>query len=256
LRGRTVAHAVDALFGPLSVRARVELTRQIAATELRNRSLTRLIRLAGLGSVARLLRCVDVRSLQEARATGRGTLAITWHYGAKAALGPAFRHLGMSALLFTRSPRELPVPAGEGARLDFLVVGDPRDRVAHLTRALRHLAAGGLVGIAVDGQQGAATLEVPFLGRRYTVTRGPAVLARLTGAPMVPVLARWARDGAIEVRSFEPLAVPPAGALDAEAWDRVVLTGAMQFFEQVIRAEPDQLRAALLPHYWRAPART
>jgi lauroyl/myristoyl acyltransferase len=255
LGGQTVAQAIEALFGPLSVRARLELVRQVTATELRNRCLTQLIRLAGLGSVARLLRCVDVRSLEASRASSRGTLAITWHYGAKAALGPAFRQLGMSALLFTRTPRDLPAPPGAGAsaaRLEFLVVGEPRDRVAHLTRALRHLASGGLVGIAVDGQQGAATLEIPFLGRRLSVTRGPAVLARLTGAPMIPVLATWARDGAIEVRSFDPLRVPPAAGHDAEGWDRIVLTEAMQFFETVIRADPGQLRAALLPHYCRA----
>ena len=41
---------------------------------------------------------------------------------------------------------------------------------------------------------------------------------------MVPVLARWARDGAIEVRSFEPLAVPPAGAVDPRHTSPIQIT--------------------------------
>jgi lauroyl/myristoyl acyltransferase len=112
---------------------------------------------------------------------------------------------------------------------------------------------GGLVSIFVDGKQGTAALEIPFVGRRLSLKRGPAVLARLTGAPMIPVAATWAPDGAIEFRSFEPLPVPPPGGLAAQEWDRVALTEAMRFFERMIRAAPGQLRAGFLRKYWRAP---
>src|SRR5581483_3579712 len=122
--------------------------------------------------------------------------------------------------------------------VEFLVVRESRHRVAHLARAVRHLSAGGLVGIAMDGRQGTATVEVPFLGRGFAVTRGPALLPRLTGAPLIPVVATWASDGAIEVRSFEPLAVPPVAGRDPEQWDRAVLTLAAQFFEALVRRTP------------------
>jgi lauroyl/myristoyl acyltransferase len=255
LNPRTV-QVIDALLGPLPLPAKAEIARQVATTDLRNRCLNRLVPLVSLGSLAHLIRCVDVRSLEEARAGNKGALVISWHHGARAAVGPALHQLGMRALLFARrswQPTVAPDSGPDAARIDFLAVGEPRDRVMHLKRALEYLEGGGLVSIVVDGGQGTAALEIPFVGRRLSLRRGPAVLARLTGAPMIPVVATWASDGAIEFRSFEPLPVPPPGGLDAQEWDRVALTEAVRFFEKVIHATPGQLRAGFVRKYWRAP---
>ncbi|HZS34180.1 MAG TPA: hypothetical protein VFC42_12470 [Methylomirabilota bacterium] len=256
LNGRTVVQAIDGLFGPLSLRGRMTIARQIVATELRNRCLGQLIRLAGLASVVRLIRCVDVRSLEAVRVANRGAVIVYWHHGARAAVSAALRQLGMGGVFFSHEPRGFGAASREhpdAPPVEFLVVRESRHRVAHLARAVRHLSAGGLVGIAMDGRQGTATVEVPFLGRGFAVTRGPALLPRLTGAPLIPVVATWASDGAIEVRSFEPLAVPPVAGRDPEQWDRAVLTLAAQFFEALVRRTPGQVRGASLRNYWRAP---
>lgn len=50
------------------------------------------------------------------------------------------------------------------------------------------LREGCLVGMQVDRNTSGATIEVPFCGRTAWFPSGPAMLARVTGAPLVPSL--------------------------------------------------------------------
>lgn len=46
----------------------------------------------------------------------------------------------------------------------------------------------------------ASQVEAPFLGRRLALARGAFVLARLSRAPIVPIVARWHGTGVAVVR--------------------------------------------------------
>jgi Kdo2-lipid IVA lauroyltransferase/acyltransferase len=52
---------------------------------------------------------------------------------------------------------------------------------------LRHLREGGMVGILADQNAGAGGLRLPFFGRDCSVAKAPAVLARKSGAAILPI---------------------------------------------------------------------
>jgi lauroyl/myristoyl acyltransferase len=81
-----------------------------------------------------------------------------------------------------------------------------RARIFH--RAVQALRSGGFVYTALDGYgddgYDAATLEVPMLGGTVSLARGGFALARITGAPLVPMVARW-RGTRVEITSGDPI---------------------------------------------------
>jgi KDO2-lipid IV(A) lauroyltransferase len=62
----------------------------------------------------------------------------------------------------------------------------------------------------MPGQRGQA---VPFFDGHLELPIGPAKLALMTGAPLIPVFAIRQGDGSVRVRLDEPIEVPDAGAV-------------------------------------------
>ena len=78
------------------------------------------------------------------------------------------------------------------------------DRSAGLNRSLNLLRRGGMLGILVDQHAGDHGVWTPFFGRLASTTTLPAILAKKTGAALVPMgirtvgVARWR----VEVEPF------------------------------------------------------
>jgi lauroyl/myristoyl acyltransferase len=105
------------------------------------------------------------------------------------------------------------------------------------------LRKGGVAALAVDGSQGTKDVAVPFLGRQFQVSRGVAVLARLTGAPIIPCVMTWAgTDWSMNFRIFDPLPLPSLDSTTPAAFEQAVLEAAVQRFEELARTLPGQLR--------------
>jgi lauroyl/myristoyl acyltransferase len=68
------------------------------------------------------------------------------------------------------------------------------------------------VVLLVDGH--GSHLEVPLMGRKVGLARGAFALARASGAPIVPLTARW-RGAAVEIVAGEPL--PPGDEQETAA---------------------------------------
>jgi hypothetical protein len=232
---------VRALFPELDRRAAARVAREIAGQETRQRLLVHCLRQTGLDPVRPLLRT----SAAELAALRPPLVLATFHVGAVQALGAALERLPGPVLAVrhgmlhaTRPPLELVTTEGDGQR-----------RADVFQRALVHLTRGGFVALALDLSAGPG-LTVPCLGRTLTLARGPFALARLTGAPIVPLVARWRRGG-LEIEIGRPLAAGPA--TDPAARETALAAAAARWLEGYLRKSPADLGLGLLQDLLRPP---
>ncbi|MEM1445045.1 MAG: lysophospholipid acyltransferase family protein [Planctomycetota bacterium] len=111
------------------------------------------------------------------------------------------------------------------------------------------LERGGAVLIQADrcmpGQSGTPT---PFLHGHLEMPDGPAKLARITGAPVLPIASCVAEDGGIVIEIDRP--VDPE-AIDHGEFDALLRGRLAGFFSDIIARSPGQwhvLHAAFLEH--------
>lgn len=103
------------------------------------------------------------------------------------------------------------------------------------------LARGGAVLIQADrcmpGQDGVAT---PFLHGQLEMPQGPAKLARISNAPILPVACVIQEDGSIRLITAPP--ITPRGQ-DAASFDAHARARLSEFFAGIIRKYPTQWHA-------------
>lgn len=219
---------VRTLFPGLDRRAAARVAWSIGGLEARNRLLVDCLRRAGSDPVQPLVRCpASFAALRPPAILG------TFHVGAIQALGPVVERLPGPVLTLRRGRLYVPRSPVEVASSE----GDEQSRAVLFRRALVHLGRGGFVVLAFDVTPG-ATLEAACLGRTISLARGPFALARLTGAPLLPLVARWRREG-IEVVLGERLVsdLPEESALAASA---------ARWLESYLLASPEDLGLGLL----------
>jgi Lauroyl/myristoyl acyltransferase len=94
------------------------------------------------------------------------------------------------------------------------------DRTEGLHRGVTVLRNGGMLGVLIDQHAGDKGVWTPFFGRLASTTPFPAVLAKKTGAALMPVsivtsgIARWR----VEVDDF----IPSREASTAEITARII----------------------------------
>jgi hypothetical protein len=127
----------------------------------------------------------------------------SFHLGPFPALGAVLEHLDGDVLVvhrgrFAPRPGLTLVRAGE----------DEWERARTFHRAVKELRSGGFVYVALDGfgeaDYDAATIDVPMLGGTASLARAGFALVRITGAPLVPMVARW-RGTHVEMAYGEPI---------------------------------------------------
>jgi hypothetical protein len=96
----------------------------------------------------------------------------------------------------------------------------------------------GVVMAAIDGPGGASSTTVPCLGRRIVVRRGPLAVARLTGAPLVPVVAQWMAHGRIRILTGSPFSLPAA---NDPLFERAAALAVARWLELHLTTYPDDL---------------
>ena len=265
----------------------IEMARQIALTELKNfLCLECTWWKAGLHNVAQLVQCRNAERLHELHRQRQPAILGFWHLGPRFAVGPALERAGVPALLLAKIPASLrdseaPQSNSENGVEYFQLADSPASGAVALKRAVEQLQKGGLVVVAIDGLQGEKKVEVPFLNRRLSVGRGPAVLSRLTGAPIIPAVCSWAAaDWKIDFQVYDPLPLPqlaqqanlvdealagrsakPAGPsqparptpAESNAFDEAVMKTAIGWFDTYVRSNPGQLRLHRLRALLAAP---
>lgn len=217
---------IQLLFPHLDRSAAARVAWSIGGLEARNRLLVACILREGIEPVRPLVRAPAFDALRPP------LILETFHTGAMHALGPALEHLPGPVLALRHGPMYTPRPPVELETTE----GDDQRRAATFQKMLACLERGGFVVTALDVAPG-AHLRVPCLGRMLTVARGPFALARITGAPMVPLVARW-RGGEVEVE-----AGPPLGAMDSEIR---LAEAAASWLERYLSASPAEIGLALV----------
>ena len=187
-------------------------------TFVRSEFLAIWLRRRGRGAIRRILASTAPPDLPAGP-----LIAGTFHMGPVHALGASLEGLP-SPLLALRHTTHTPDAAA-----------NEQQRAAKFYEAATWLRSGGIVLMALDPQH-ATRIRVPFFGRTLGLARGAFALSRMTGAPIVPVVARW-RGTRVEVVAGQPLAGDDEHALAADA---------ARWLEQYLRAHPDEISLRIL----------
>jgi hypothetical protein len=208
------------------------IARDLSALRYQNRAAVVLAARRGTRCLYPLIEPAAIEALKGIRPPA---ILLAWHVGAAMALGAALACAEVPALGMRKN-----ASVGPGGPVDVAAITGAREtRSRAFARALARLKAGGLVAVAPDVSDVAITTGVPCLGRSVSLARGPFALARLTGAPLLPAVARWNEAGRIDVvlgpalgmdRAGPPALVEASGAASAAHW-----------FDAYIREHPQEL---------------
>ncbi|HET6201986.1 MAG TPA: lysophospholipid acyltransferase family protein [Planctomycetota bacterium] len=191
----------------------------------------------GPGWIDGYLRADATRSrLEEAAARGRGVVGVTAHFGNYELIPAWLTSQGYRVGMVTarlKNPRLDAFVRAARARAK-VEIFDQDDSPRGLLRILRE---GGIAGVVPDQDlDHLAGTFVPFFGRPAFTATGPSSLARLAGAPILPMFTTWTGEG-YRISFEEPIDVPRTEDRTADlvegtrAWTAV--------FERRIRERPD-----------------
>lgn len=177
----------------------------------------------------------------EALEEGRGVILATAHVGNWDISGRALHATGRPVfMVMGREPNETTQEyarrSREQAGMRVIYSDSSVFSAFNMIRALRQ---NEILAIQIDrgsGGPSSPTKRVPFFGRDALFQEGAFHLARLSGAPVVPVVTLRRGRRHYQIALGEPLRVSRDVAADAER----ALREAVAFFERTIRAHPEQ----------------
>ncbi|MGO9179031.1 MAG: lysophospholipid acyltransferase family protein [Candidatus Limnocylindrales bacterium] len=170
------------------------------------------------------------------RAEGRAMIIVTLHVGSMETLAAAMASHGFPAYGVaddTAYPELYQLLAEQRRRWGVQVIAWRNLREIH-----RVLRDAGILALLVDWGYRPDGIPVRFFGDWTTLPAGPAALAAKTGAAIVPVVNRRARDGRyhaehgdpIEVASGAPAAIQRATQAVADALQRAIEVAPEQWY--------------------------
>lgn len=182
------------------------------------------------------------RTMRDLIGEGRGLILATMHLGHWDLGVKLLRDLDVPVHLVMRSeePAEVTRYAGEARWIPSLRVHQVGDSPFLAVDLMRALQRGEVVAIQTDRAAGDRVLPVPMFGSRVDLPVGPVQLARVTGAPLLPVFFLLEEWGWYRLLLLPPLRFPDgdqAGPGDPirEAMELLAAT-----MESVIARHPDQ----------------
>ena len=160
-------------------------------------SLLEFASLPGMGH-EELIRCVRFENLEAidgVRASGRGAMLVTAHFGSWELFGASFVARGYPTTFFVKRQKnpmvaDLQDDIRRKAGVEIVTEGP-----AVAKGVLRALRQGHLVGILPDQDARRHGVWVEFLGRPASTFKGPAFFAYRAGVPIIPAYVRRTEDG-------------------------------------------------------------
>lgn len=197
----------------------------------------------------------DVRGeerMREIAGEGRGVVLITAHLGNWELGGCFMRELGLPlSVVYVRDQS----PTAEAFRGLFRgliemeeIAIEPGTQFSSLP-VLRALSAGKVVAVQGDRDTGERGVPVPFFGAPAPFPLGPMLLARITGAVLVPVFVVYDEKYRFEIEFGEP--IDPGLERDRDAAVRGALEAWVAALESAVSRWPDQWYSFF--DYWTQP---
>ena len=175
----------------------------------------------------------DKHLMDEAVAAGRGAIMVVTHSGNwdHAAAWGCLRYGGLTTVVERLKPEGLYrrfLAFRESLGMEIIPTGEP-----DIIRALaQRLKEGRLVPLMGDRDIGRNGVVVELFGEPASLPAGPALLALLTGAPLLPVCLWF--DGPMSTgRVYPAVAVPTSGTRDEQI--HAITQGVARAFEAGIR---------------------
>ena len=172
-------------------------------------------------------------------AQGRGAILVTGHLGFWS-LGPyvmEYHGLPVPLLAMAEEPNRAVQAWEEQFRKKWRIVYTTGSPFASLELAAT-LRRGELVAMQLDRHLGSSYVRIPFFGAPAAFPLGPAMLGRVTRAPLVPVF--MVREGArgLRVMLEEPIYVEHTRDRDSDLLEAT--TRAVNIYESYVRRYPYQ----------------
>ncbi len=195
----------------------------------------------GLGTEGVRCDTPAVNPVAEALEAGRGAILVTAHLGNWDLAAHAIQHRGHAInVVMGREPNETAQGYGQQAReaVGVRVIYSDTSVFASLNM-IRALQRNEIVALQLDRLQGPRMVaqEVPFFGRPTPFPVGPFALARLSGAPLIPVFVPRRGRRHYELKVGQPYYVRRGG--DRQTL-RHVMVEVVAYLELIIREHPDQ----------------
>jgi KDO2-lipid IV(A) lauroyltransferase len=153
----------------------------------------------------------------ELRAEGRGIITLGGHFGNWELGGVVLRRLRGLPLSVVGRPEPSPA-VGELRRrmretfgIETIEIGRVLDTALRIRRVL---AQNGVVGMLADRHLDRDRAAVTFFGRPTFFSRSPAMIASLSGAPLLPCFVLRQKDGRFAARCGRPIRVDGSKPVD------------------------------------------
>jgi KDO2-lipid IV(A) lauroyltransferase len=186
-----------------------------------------------IDDVVRRTRTVNEEVLRKAHAQGRGVIIplphmANWDWAGAWACATGMPLTTVAERLKPERLYDEFVDYRASLGMEILPSGDP----ATFPTLLRRLGEGRLICLLADRDMSRAGVEVVLCGETAKMPRGPAELARRTGAPLIP--ATLAYDGPELVITFHD----PVPAVDGEEGITTMMQSVADRFTEGFRAHP------------------
>ena len=182
----------------------------------------------------------DAQLIVDLMARERGLILVTGHYGNWEAGGVFIRRIMKVPVAILAMSEPNPTVNRLRREIRDLVGADTIEVGQSLDTALqirRRLAGNGVVAVLMDRYLGRDRIEVDFLGRRALFLRTPALMAFMTGAPLLPCFIERQQPGRFVVRAGVPIVVNRDVSRD-----EAIQAAAQDFANQLatrVRAHPE-----------------
>ncbi len=189
--------------------------------------------------LAPLVAQLDSHRFDELLALGRGVIIVGGHFGNWELGGVALRLLRGYPLTVVGKPEPSPVVSRfrrrmrESLGIETIEIGQMLETALRIRRVL---GANGLVAMLLDRHLGRDRVDVTFFGRRTGFLRTPAMIAYLSGAPLLPSFMIRQPDGRFLGVCGEPIFVDTSVSTE-ESVQNATQAFAVEL-ERRIRAHP------------------
>lgn len=181
-------------------------------------------------------------SLARALEEGNGAIVVTPHLGHWELGGALLSSHGFPVCVATApepDPRVRAFREAMRARIGVQSLTiETRDSGLSLLPLLAALRQNQVVALLADREPFGATAEVAFFGRPTPFPLGPAILGRLSGAPIVPVYVTLNKDWVYDALAHDPIRVRRSNDRDGDL--REATQSLASRFEAEIARHPDQ----------------